>query len=87
MTWRYDNLKKNLNVFIDGHGRFCYRAKDDNSLLPYEKKYPILLPTDSHLTVLVIQDAHKSVWYNGVREPIGSRYSKMNQVKLVEGGL
>ena len=41
-----------------------------NSSLPYERKYPILLPTNSHLTILVIQDAHKSVLHNGVREII-----------------
>ena len=57
---KYDVLKKNWNVFIDEHGLFRCRGSFDNSLLPYLRKYPILLPTDCHLTVLVIQDAHKS---------------------------
>ena len=67
---KYDELKKSLNVFIDEHGLFRCRGRFDNSSLPYERKYPILVPTDSHLTVLVIQCAHKSVLYNGVRETI-----------------
>ena len=67
---KYDDLKKNLNVFIDENVIFRCRGRFDNSSLPYERKYPILLPTDSHLTVLVIQDAHKSVLHNGVRETI-----------------
>ena len=67
---KYDDLKKNLNVFIDEHGLFHCRGRFANSSLPYERKYPILLPTDSHLTILVIRDAHKSVLHNGVRETI-----------------
>ena len=67
---KYDDLKKNLNVFIDEHGLFRCRGRFANSSLPYEKKYPILLPTDSRLTILVIRDAHKSVLHNGVRETI-----------------
>ena len=41
-----------------------------NSSLPYERKYPVLLSTDCHLNVLVIEDAHKSVLHDGVRETI-----------------
>ena len=63
-------MKKNLNVFIDEHGLFRCRGRFANSSLPYEKKYPILFPTDSCLTILVIPDAHKSVLHNGVRETI-----------------
>ena len=65
---KYDDLKKNLNVFIDEHGLFRCWGRFENSSLPYEREYPILLPTDSHLTVLVIKNAHKSVLYNGVHE-------------------
>ena len=61
---KYDDLDKKLNVFIDEHGLFRCRRRFDNSSLPYERKYPILLPPDSHLTVLEIQDN------NGVRETI-----------------
>ena len=67
---KYDALKKNLNVFIDEHGIFRCRGRFANSSLQHERKYPILLPTDSHLTILVIRDAHKSVLHNGVRETI-----------------
>ena len=63
-------MKKNLNVFIDEHGLFRCRGRFANSSLSYEKKYPILFPTDSCLTILVIPDAHKSVLHNGVRETI-----------------
>ena len=55
---KYDDLKKNLNVFIDKNGIFRSRGRFDNSLLPslpsLQYRYPILLPTDSHLTVLMI---------------------------------
>ena len=65
---KYDDLRKNLNGFIDEHGLFRCRGRFANSSLPYERKYPILLPTDPHLTILVIRDAHKSVLHNGVLE-------------------
>ena len=67
---KYDDLKKNLNVFIDEHGLFRCRGRFANSSLPCERKYPILLPTNSHLTILVIRDAHESVLHNGVRETV-----------------
>ena len=67
---KYDDLKKNLNVFIDEHGLFRCRGRFANSSLPYERKYLILLPTNSHLTIFVIRDAHKSVLHNGVCETV-----------------
>ena len=51
---KYGDLKKNLNVFIDEHGLFRCQGRFTNSSLPFERKYPTLLPTDSHLTILVI---------------------------------
>ena len=51
---KYDDLKKNLNVFIDVHGLSRCQGMFANSSLPYERKYPTLSPTDSHLTILVI---------------------------------
>ena len=71
---KYDDLKKNLNVFIDEHGLFRCQGRFANSSLPYERKYPIFLPTGSHLTILVIRDAYKSVLHNGVRETIRCKY-------------
>ena len=57
-------MKKNLNVFIDEHGLFRCRGRFANSSLP------IVLPTETHLNILVIRDAHESVLHNGVRETI-----------------
>ena len=83
---KYDALKKNLNVFIDEHGLFRCRGRFANSSLPYEKKYPILLPTNSHLTILVIRDAHKSVLHNCVRETINEIRCKYGLVEeLIRG--
>ena len=35
---KYDDLKKNLNVFIDENDLFRCRGRFDNSSLPYERK-------------------------------------------------
>ena len=83
---KYDALKKNLNVFIDEHGLFRCRGRFANSSLPYERKYPILLQTDSHLTILVIRDAHKSVLHNCVCETINEIRCKYGLVEeLIRG--
>ena len=65
-----DELKNNLNVFIDEHGLFRCQGRFHHSSLPYERRCTILLPTESHLTILVIQDAYKGVLQNGVCETI-----------------
>ena len=67
---KYDDLKEIMNVFIDEHGLFRWRGRFSNSSLPYHKKYPILLITNSCFTILLIRDAHKSVFRNGVRDTI-----------------
>ena len=59
------SLLMNMAFFVVGEGLPTHHYP-----LPYERKYPILLPTDSHLTILVIRDPHKSVLHNGVRETI-----------------
>ena len=70
LSKKLDDLKKYLNVFIDKHGLFSCWGRYDNSSLPKQKKYPILLLTDFHLTALVIKDSHKGVLHNGVPETI-----------------
>ena len=55
---------------MNENGLFRCRGRFHNSSLTYERKYPILLPTGSHLIVLVIEGAHKSVLHNDVPETI-----------------
>jgi hypothetical protein len=39
-----------------------------NSTLPDHTKYPVLIPSGHHLSKLIIEDAHRRVMHNGVRE-------------------
>ena len=41
-----------------------------NSALAPAAKYPILLDKQHHLTRLLIMDAHKRVFHNGVKETL-----------------
>ena len=76
---KYDDLKKNLNVFIDENGLFCCRGKFGNLSLLYERKYPILLSTNSHLTVFVIQDAHKCVLHKTTKLDVNTGYQEFGK--------
>jgi hypothetical protein len=46
-----------FNLFLDGKFLRCNR-RIDHSNLPYDAKYPILLPSKHHITVLLIRDQH-----------------------------
>ena len=64
------SIKKQLDLFIDEKdvircaGRFKYAA------LPYNVKYPVLLPKKSHLTTLIIQDRHKQAKHAGIKSTL-----------------
>ena len=61
------SIKNQIDLFLDNEdiirctGRFKYAPMSD------EVKFPILLPKDSHLTKLIIEDKHKLVKHSGVQ--------------------
>lgn len=54
-----------LNPFIDNAGIIRVGGRLQNSLLPYNEKHPIILPYESHLSKLIIQDAHENTLHGG----------------------
>ena len=64
------SLPKQIDLFLDDEdlircsGRFKYATLCD------EIKYPILLPKESHLTTLIVQDRHKRVKHSGVKDTL-----------------
>ena len=47
-----------------------------NAEIPYEIKYPILLPSGHPLTTLVVKEAHERVYHDGVKETLTKTRSK-----------
>ena len=39
-------------------------------MLPFDARYPIFLPSDNHLTALIIEECHRKVLHNGVKETL-----------------
>ena len=65
-----EQMFRNLRVFKDEAGVFRCGGRMNKSSMPYESKFPILLPRDHQLTKLIIIDAHQKVYHNGVRETL-----------------
>ena len=66
----YEQTKKSMSLFLDEKGVLRFRGRIQSSPISYDSKFPILIPRKSWLATLVIQDAHRKVMHNGVRETI-----------------
>ena len=64
------SLKLQLKLFQDDKGIWRCGGRFDNADIPYAMKYPILLPRDHSFTRLVVEDAHRRVLHNGVRDTL-----------------
>ena len=63
-------LQYQLGTFTDESGILRCRGRLANADLPYESKFPALLPREKHLTHLIIRDCHTRVMHNGVKETL-----------------
>ena len=66
----FDSLKPQLNLFRDENGLWRCGGRLANADIPYSTKYPLLLSRNHPLTPLIINDAHRRVLHNGVRETL-----------------
>ena len=61
---------RDLGLYIDPHGLIRSRGRIQNSTLPIDTRYPILLPPKSHFAKLLIRKAHTDVLHGGVQETL-----------------
>ena len=66
----YGNVRASLNLFDNKDGVLRLRGRFANSKLQYEQQYPVLLRSDSHLTKLIIWDAHEATMHHGVESTL-----------------
>ena len=71
-----NQLINQLNFFLDERELIGCQGRLDNSDLPTEVKTPILLPCRHRYTELGIQEAHKNVHHNGIRETLNRAREK-----------
>ena len=86
----YGNVRASLNLFDDKDGVLRLRGRFANSKLRYEQQYPVLQRSDSHLTKLIIWDAHEATMHNGVESTLAGirrRYWIIKRRKTVKNVL
>ena len=71
----YDQLKNQLGVVLTEEEILCCRGRLQHSKLPYSQKFPALLPSDSYVTKLIIQQCHERVFHNKTRETLNELQS------------
>ncbi|XP_058810335.1 uncharacterized protein LOC131675383 [Phymastichus coffea] len=59
-----------LNPFLDEHGLIRVGGRLKNSNLQFNQKYPILLPSNHHVSDLIIRDAHHRNLHGGVQSTL-----------------
>ena len=66
----FNKTKESLGVYEHEDGYLRCKGRLGRGKLPFDTKLPILLPNSHHFTDLVMQNAHKKVYHNGVRETL-----------------
>jgi len=67
---KYKQTKQSLKVFKDTSGILRCHGRIGNAPLPFDTKYPILLPKNSRFTTLVVNESHVNVGHNKTRETL-----------------
>lgn len=76
-----------LNPFIDNQNVLRVGGRLENATIPYEQKHPIIIPKQSRIALLIVQDAHLRTQHGGTQltlHTIRHRYwiiQARNQVK------
>ena len=73
---RFESLKNQLGLYTDDNGLLRCKGRLQNATIPFNAKYPVLLPADHYLTARIIDDCHKRVLHNGPRETLAELRSR-----------
>ncbi|CAB4020879.1 Hypothetical predicted protein, partial [Paramuricea clavata] len=72
----YRKVKESLNLFEDKENIIRCHGRIQESPLPYDTKFPILLASDHYFARLFVLRSHEQVMHNGVRETLTQVQSK-----------
>ena len=59
-----------FNLYIDETGIIRCRSRIGNAMMPDSSKKPILLPSKSRYSELLLEDCHEKVFHNGLRDTL-----------------
>ena len=63
-------IVRQLNLYLVDEDLLRCRGRLQYTDLPYDAKFPILMPKDNYLTTLIVQSMHKTVMHGGVCETL-----------------
>ena len=66
----YEKRSESLGLFEDDEGFLRCIGRIGKAKIPFQTKFPILLPRNSFFTELMINEAHEKVFHNGVKETL-----------------
>ena len=66
----YKKVKESLSLFEDSDKIIRCHGRIEASPLPYDTKFPTLLPSDHHITRLIVMQCHEDVIQYGERETL-----------------
>ena len=72
----FKTIQQQFNLFQDEKGIWRCGGRFSNVEVPFSVKYPVFMPRNHHLTMLIVKDAHGHVHHNGVREMLTEIRSK-----------
>ena len=67
---KFKELKQQLGLNTDERELLRCNGRLQNATILFYAKFSIFLPSDHYLTVLIIQECHKRVLHNRVRETL-----------------
>ena len=66
----FEKIAESLGVEEDKFGYLRCRGRLGRGKMPFNTKYPLLLPSHNYVTGLIIEECHEKVFHNGVRETL-----------------
>ena len=67
---RFSQLKASLRLFVDENGLYHCGGRLKNAPLPFDSKFPVLIPEEHYVTELIIRNCHNNVMHNGVKDTL-----------------
>ena len=71
-TKNFENIKKQLYLFVDLNGLWRWGGRTQNSNLSYSVIHPYFIPREHYFTKLAVLKSHENVKHNGVRDTINN---------------
>ena len=67
---KYESWSQEFGLFTDDKGLVTCGGRVSNAEIDYETKHPILLERSHRVTILIVEECHRKVQHNGIKETL-----------------